>query len=119
MGRLIKAEFRKTLTLNAWWVLIIPLVLVSFWVAYGWGGVTNDFAQFIGSGPASIIAEQSGLTPDRLPVGLMAIAHGVNVAQLVPAIFGVFALAGEYSSRTITTTFLTAPKPIPNKVTST
>jgi ABC-2 type transport system permease protein len=109
MGRLIKAEFRKTLTLNAWWVLIIPLVLVSFWLSYIWGNLTNDFAQFIGKGPASIIAEESGLTPDRLPVGLMAIAHGVNVAQLIPAIFGVFALAGEYSSKTITTTFLTAP----------
>jgi ABC-2 type transport system permease protein len=112
MGRLIKAEFRKTLSLNVWWILIIPLVVVSFLLAFAWGKLTNDFADFIGDGTASIIAAQVGLSPDQLPVGLMAIAHGVNIAQLVPAIFGVFALAGEYSSKTITTTFLTAPNRI-------
>ncbi|HKS44799.1 MAG TPA: ABC transporter permease [Amycolatopsis sp.] len=109
MGRLIKAEFRKTLSLNAWWVLIIPLVVVGFWMSYGWGSALNDFADFIGEGTAAIIAAQVGLSADQLPVGLMAIAHGVNIAQLIPAIFGVFALAGEYNSKTITTTFLTAP----------
>ncbi|OXM63221.1 MULTISPECIES: ABC transporter permease subunit [Amycolatopsis] len=109
MGRLIKAEFRKTLSLNTWWILIIPLVLVAFWMSYVWGKITNDFADYIGSGTARIIAEQAGLPADALPVGLLSIAHGVNIAQLIPAIFGVFALAGEYSSKTITTTFLTAP----------
>ncbi|HET6503829.1 MAG TPA: ABC transporter permease [Amycolatopsis sp.] len=109
MGRLIKAEFRKTLSLKVWWILIIPLVVVSFLLAFVWGKLTNDFADFMGDGTASIIAAQVGLSPDQLPVGLMAIAHGVNIAELVPAIFGVFALAGEYSSKTITTTFLTAP----------
>ena len=109
MGRLIKAEFRKTLSLKAWWVLIIPLVLVAFWLSFVWGKTTNDFVNFIGSGTAGIVAGALGITPEKFPVGLMAIAHGVNIAQLVPAIFGVFALAGEYSSKTITTTFLTAP----------
>ncbi|MEU0469397.1 ABC transporter permease [Amycolatopsis sp. NPDC006131] len=109
MGRLIKAEFRKTLSLNTWWILIIPLVLVAFWMSFAWGKITNDFADWIGSGTARIIAEQAGVSADALPVGLLSIAHGVNIAQLVPAIFGVFALAGEYNSKTITTTFLTAP----------
>ncbi|NIH78747.1 ABC transporter permease [Amycolatopsis viridis] len=109
MGRLIKAEFRKTLSLNTWWVLIVPLVLVAFWMSFVWGRITNDFADYIGSGTARIIAGQAGMSADALPVGLLSIAHGVNIAQLIPAIFGVFALAGEYSSRTITTTFLTAP----------
>ncbi|NIH87364.1 ABC transporter permease [Amycolatopsis granulosa] len=109
MGRLIKAEFRKTLSLNTWWILIIPLVLVAFWMSFVWGRITNDFADYIGSGTARIIAGQAGVSADALPVGLLSIAHGVNIAQLIPAIFGVFALAGEYSSRTITTTFLTAP----------
>lgn len=109
MGRLIKAEFRKTLSLNTWWVLIIPLVLVAFWMSFAWGKITNDFADYIGSGTARIIADQAGVSADALPVGLLSIAHGVNIAQLIPAIFGVFALAGEYSSKTITTTFLTAP----------
>jgi ABC-2 type transport system permease protein len=109
MGGLIKAEFRKTLSLKTWWVLIIPLVLVSFWLSFVWGRITNNFADFIGTGTAGQIADQVGLDPGQFPVGLLSIAHGVNIAQLIPAIFGVFALAGEYRSKTITTTFLTAP----------
>lgn len=109
MGNLIKAEFRKTLTLKTWWVLLIPLVLVAFWLSYFWGWAMNDFAAYIGSGTAREIAGPIGLDPDKLPVGLLAIAHGVNIAQIIPAMFGIFALAGEYRSKTITTTFLTAP----------
>lgn len=109
MGRLIKAEFRKTLTLNTWWILLIPLVVVSFWMSFAWGNITNDFASYIGRGIARELAASIGLSPDNLPVGLLSIAHGVNITQLIPAVFGVFALAGEYSSKTITTTFLTAP----------
>lgn len=112
MGNLIKAEFRKTLTLKTWWVLLIPLVLVAFGLSWFWGQLTNDFVDFIGSDQASDIAGPIGLDPHALPVGLMAIAHGVNIAQIIPAMFGVFALAGEYRSRTITTTFLTAPNRI-------
>lgn len=109
MGRLIKAEFRKTLSLNTWWILIIPLVLASFWLSWAWGSITNDFVDYLGGAGTRIIAEQVGVSPDALPVGLLSIAHGVNITQLIPAIFGVFALAGEYHSKTITTTFLTAP----------
>ncbi|SFP32462.1 ABC-2 type transport system permease protein [Amycolatopsis arida] len=109
MGRLIRAEFRKTLSLHTWWVLIIPLVVLSFGFSFVWGRITNDFVGYIGSGTAGELARAVGLDPDAFPVGLLSIAHGVNIATLVPLIFGVFALAGEYHSRTITTTFLTAP----------
>ena len=109
MGNLIKAEFRKTLTLKTWWVLLIPLVLVAFWLTFAWGKITNDFADFLGSEDARQLSDSIGLDPDKVPVGLLALAHGVNIAQVVPALFGIFALAGEYRSRTITTTFLTAP----------
>lgn len=109
MGNLIKAEFRKGLTLKTWWVLLIPLVVVAFGFSFIWGRLTNDFVGYIGSGTAGDIARQVGLDPDALPVGMLSIAHGVNIAQLIPALFGVFALAGEYRSKTITTTFLTAP----------
>jgi ABC-2 type transport system permease protein len=112
MGNLIKAEFRKTLSLKTWWVLLIPLALVAFWLTFAWGSLTNDFADFLGSKDARELTELVGLDPNQIPVGLLALAHGVNIAQLVPALFGVFALAGEYRSKTITTTFLTAPNRI-------
>ena len=82
MGNLIKAEFRKTLSLKTWWVLLIPLVLVAFWLTFVWGKITNDFADFIGSREAREIAGPIGLDPDKLPVGLLAFAHGVNIAQM-------------------------------------
>jgi ABC-2 type transport system permease protein len=112
MGNLIKAEFRKTLSLNTWWVLLIPLALVAFWLTFAWGKITNDFADFLGSEDARQVTELIGLDPAKVPVGLLALAHGVNIAQLVPGLFGIFALAGEYRSKTITTTFLTAPNRI-------
>ncbi|SFB61820.1 ABC-2 type transport system permease protein [Amycolatopsis marina] len=109
MGNLIKAEFRKTLSLNTWWVLLIPLVILAFGFSFVWGWITNDFVGYIGRGTAGELASSFGIDPNAFPVGLLSIAHGVNIATLIPAIFGVFALAGEYGNRTITTTFLTAP----------
>ncbi|VVJ15700.1 Efflux ABC transporter [Amycolatopsis camponoti] len=113
MGNLIKAEFRKTLSLKTWWVLLIPLALVAFWLTFAWGKITNDFADFLSSdSDARQVTRLIGLDPSQVPVGLLALAHGVNIAQLVPGLFGIFALAGEYRSKTITTTFLTAPNRI-------
>lgn len=109
MGNLIKAEFRKTLTLNTWWVLLIPLVLTAFGFSWVWGRITNNFVDFIGRSDAAVLASSLGIDPEALPVGLLSMSHGVNIAQIIPALFGVFALAGEYRSKTITTTFLTSP----------
>ena len=65
MGNLIKAEFRKTLSLNTWWVLLIPLALVAFWLTFAWGKITNDFADFLGSEDARQVTELIGLDPAR------------------------------------------------------
>jgi ABC-2 type transport system permease protein len=109
MGNLIKAEFRKTLTLKTWWVLLIPLVVLGFGFSYVWGLLTNNFVTYIGSSDADLVFQRAGIDVSKLPVGLLSISHGVNIAMLIPALFGVFALAGEYRNKTITTTFLTAP----------
>ncbi|WP_020670561.1 ABC transporter permease subunit [Amycolatopsis nigrescens] len=109
MGNLIKAEFRKTLTTKSWWGLMIPAVLFGFLFALGWGAVTNDFSDFLGSSDTREITGALGIQAGELPVGLLALGHGVNIGTMFPVIFGVFALAGEYSKKTITTTFLTAP----------
>ncbi|MFC4000483.1 ABC transporter permease subunit [Prauserella oleivorans] len=109
MGNLVKAEFRKTLTTKSWWGLMIPAVLFAFLFALGWGAVTNDVNDFFGSSEAEEFAAATGVQLVELPVGLLALAHGANIGMMFPVIFGVFALAGEYSKKTITTTFLTAP----------
>lgn len=64
-------------------MLLIPLVAVSFGLTYVWGKITDGFVGFIGSDTARDLARPLGLNPDAFPVGLPAIAHGVNIAQLV------------------------------------
>jgi ABC-2 type transport system permease protein len=109
MGNLIKAEFRKTLTTKSWWGLMIPAVLFAFLFSLGWGVLTNDLTNFLGSSDTRRITSALGIQTGELPVGLLALGHGVNIGTIFPMIFGVFALAGEYTKKTITTTFLTAP----------
>ncbi|MEV7553525.1 ABC transporter permease [Amycolatopsis sp. NPDC089917] len=109
MGNLIKAEFRKTLTLKAWWALMIPAVVFAFAFALFWGMVTNDFSDFLGRSDTRELTQALGISTGELPVGLLALGHGINIGTMIPIIFGVFALAGEYTKKTITTTFLTAP----------
>ncbi|WP_199432676.1 ABC transporter permease subunit [Qaidamihabitans albus] len=109
MGNLVKAEFRKTLTTKSWWGLMIPAVLFGFLFALAWGAITNDLNDYLGSSDAEELAALLGIQLGELPVGLLALGHGVNIGTMFPVIFGVFALAGEYSKKTITTTFLTAP----------
>lgn len=109
MGNLIKAEMRKVLSLKSWWGLMIPAALFAFLFALGWGAITNDLNDYLGSSDAQDLAGALGVQLGELPVGLLSLAHGVNIGTMFPVIFGVFAIAGEYSKKTITTTFLTAP----------
>jgi ABC-2 type transport system permease protein len=109
MGRLITAEFRKTLTTKSWWGLMIPAVVFALGFALGWGAFANEVGDVLDRSETQMIAEALGIQTGNLPMGLLAIGHGINIGLTFPVIFGVFALAGEYSKKTITTTFLTAP----------
>ncbi|KAA9155935.1 ABC transporter permease subunit [Amycolatopsis acidicola] len=109
MGRLLVAEFRKTLTTKLWWALMIPAVLLALGFAAGWGAFANSVGDVLDGDESQAIANGLGIQIGELPMGLLAIGHGINIGLTFPVIFGVFALAGEYSKKTITTTFLTAP----------
>ncbi len=109
IGNLVKAEFRKTLTLNTWWALLIPALAFAFLFALSWGAITNDINDYLGSTDAEELAGLLGVQLGELPVGLLALARGINIGTLFPVLLGVVAIAGEYSRKTITTTFLTAP----------
>jgi ABC-2 type transport system permease protein len=109
MGRLIKSEFRKTLTTRLWWTLLIPAIALAFGFAFVWGRITNNFVEYLGRNDLEELTSLLGIDADKLPVGMLGLAHGINVATIFAMIFGVLALAGEYHRKTITTTFLTAP----------
>ncbi|WP_024874818.1 ABC transporter permease subunit [Saccharomonospora piscinae] len=109
MGNLIKAEFRKTLSLNLWWALAIPAFIAALVFALSWGNTTNDFNDFLGSSDAAEVAALLGVEVGSMPVGLLALGRGINIGVFFAVLFGVSALAGEYTRQTISTTFLTAP----------
>lgn len=109
MGNLIKAEMRKILTTKSWWGLMIPAVLVSLLFALGWGAFTDGVGDVLDSEETQEITNALGVETGELPMGLLAIGHGINIGLVFAVILGVFAVAGEYGKKTITTTFLTAP----------
>ncbi|GAA1233986.1 ABC transporter permease subunit [Prauserella halophila] len=109
MGNLIKAEMRKIVTTKSWWALLIPAFFASLLFALGWGAFTNSLANVLDSEDTLTVTRTLGIETGELPMGLLAIGHGINVGLLFAVILGVLAVAGEYSKKTITTTFLTAP----------
>nr|MDQ3579890.1 ABC transporter permease [Actinomycetota bacterium] len=50
-----------------------------------------------------------GVSIDEMSWSVVALSRSINIASIFPMIFGALGLASELSSRTITTTFLTAP----------
>ncbi len=94
MGALVKAEFRKIFTINLWWALLVPVVVLSF--GAGW------FGTYFGS--LDQIRADLGAT---LPVGLLTVSMSTNFSTLFAALFGAMAVAAEHRNRSITTTFLT------------
>ncbi|GLZ42390.1 ABC transporter permease [Actinokineospora sp. NBRC 105648] len=98
MGNLISAEFRKILTTNLWWALMIPTVAVAFFWSLGWSISGIDLDAF-------------RLGTSQLPWSAAALARGFNIAAVFPMVFGGLAFTQEIGNRTITTTFLTgAPR---------
>src|SRR5699024_7646902 len=105
MGNLIRAEFRKVITTHLWWALLIPTLTIGLLFAL----VTGALGDALGAA----IARAPDLS-DRFSTGewewsVFGFARSINISTLMPLVFGGVALSGEYSQRTITLTFLTAP----------
>jgi ABC-2 type transport system permease protein len=105
---MVKAEFRKTTSTKLWWALMIPAFALALGFAFFWGRITNDFVNYLGRSDLKQLTDALGIPAEELPVGLLGLAHGINIATVFAMIFGVLALAGEYHRKTITTTFLTS-----------
>jgi ABC-2 type transport system permease protein len=106
MGRLVKAEFRKILTVKLWWALLIPAVLL----ALGWAwGVAALLTNFINDAKDEGVFVDADIRVDQLSWSSIALTRSMNIATILPMVFGSLALASEISRKTITTSFLTAP----------
>ncbi|MBO0841062.1 MAG: ABC transporter permease, partial [Sciscionella sp.] len=106
MSNLIKAEFRKILSTKLWWGLLIPTVLLAFFMAFGIGLLAAKFGDDLSS---EEVLSKSGISVKDLALGVFALSRGINIASIFPMIFGALGLSSELRHRTITTSFLTAP----------
>lgn len=105
MGRLIHAEFRKVLTSNLWWALLIPTVLVALLWAWIWAGLGTSFADALSNDPQF---QQLNVPLGNLPLAGIGLGRAINISTVFPMLLGGFALSSEIRNRTITTTYLTA-----------
>lgn len=94
MGGLVRSEFRKIITVNLWWALLIPIAVLSF--GAGWLGTSV--------GTINELEQQLG---QPLPLGLLTVSMATNFSTIFAAIFGALAMASEHRSKSITTTYLT------------
>ncbi|GAA4885851.1 ABC transporter permease [Saccharopolyspora cebuensis] len=94
MRGLVKAEIRKIFTINLWWGLLIPVVVLSF--GAGWLGTA-----------VGTINELESMLGATLPIGLLTVSMSTNFSTIFAALFGALAVSGEYWNKSITTSYLT------------
>ena len=97
MNRLVRAELRRLLT-TALWRWGPPLALLS-------GGGLTALAVLIG--PENFEPPMPGVDTEA---GVRLVLSAIGMTVLAPALFGALAVTSEYRHRTITYTFLFAPR---------
>lgn len=109
MGNLLKAEFRKVTTTNLWWALMIPTVGLALGWALVTGAIGSALDDALSSSEARQLQEAFNIDSSQWQWSVFGITRSINVATIFPLVFGALGIAGEFSKKTITTTFLTAP----------
>jgi ABC-2 type transport system permease protein len=94
MGGLLRAELVKTTSTRLWWGLLVPVTLLSILINV-FGGLFT----------AAVPAEMG-----RMPLLIGSLAFALGYTTVFSLVFGIVIAAGEYRYRTITTTYLTAPR---------
>lgn len=88
----LRAEVRRTLSVNLWWLLLIPALLLAP-------------AMSLFGGLISLLVPTA--TETSAIVLLTGTASALSAAAIVGAVFGALLAAGEYRYRTITQAYLT------------
>ncbi len=93
MAGLIRAEWRRARSTRLWWALLVPIGVVS--------ALVNAFGGISTAAVAGLAA------PSLLPVSL---AYALSLTSVFAVVYGVVAASGEFRHRTVTTTYLLAPR---------
>lgn len=93
----LRSEFRKIASTRLWWGLLIPVAVLSILLGL-FGGL---FSAEIGTLPGD---------EGQLPLMLASLGYALGLTSVLAALHGVVAAAGEFRHRTITGTYLSAPR---------
>jgi ABC-2 type transport system permease protein len=91
----LRAEIRKTTSVKLWWVLVVPVVLLSL--------LTSQFGSLL----SLILPTATEESPVRLMVG---VASAMSVVSILAAMFGTLTMTGEFRHRTATNAYLTGAR---------
>jgi hypothetical protein len=91
----LRAEVRKTTSVKLWWVLVVPVVLLSL--------LTSQFGSLL----SLILPTATEESPIRLMVG---VASATSVVSVLAAMFGTLCMTGEFRHRTATNAYLTGAR---------
>lgn len=91
----LRAEVRKTTSVKLWWVLLIPVLLLSL--------LTSQFGSLL----ALVLPSVSEDSAIRLMVG---VASTTSVVSIIAAVFGTLLASGEFRHRTATLAYLTGAR---------
>lgn len=109
MTNLIRAEFRKILSVKVWWGLLIPTVVLALASSLTTGAFGNAFIDLTNQSAFQDLDSLLNIDPSHWKVSVFGIARSINIATIFPMVFGGLAISSEVNKKTITTTFLTAP----------
>jgi ABC-type transport system involved in multi-copper enzyme maturation permease subunit len=104
MAGAVKAEFRKFFTTRMWWGMAIAMFLAGAVFALLYALLVAGARQQGGPGTPP--------APDLDSTAMISTVYtgGLGVAYLLALVIGVMAIGSEYRHKTITSTFLSAPK---------
>lgn len=91
----LRAEVRKTTSVKLWWVLVLPVVLLSL--------LSSQFGSLL----SLVLPTATEESPIRLMVG---VASATSIVAIIAATFGALCASGEFRHRTATQAYLTGAR---------
>jgi ABC-2 type transport system permease protein len=106
MIRLVRGEFMKIRTTNAWWLFALG-ALVMLALAFLFNAIFVHV--MVNDPPTGDVSEQDIAIQDPVYLATRLFTSGQFFGLLIVTVLGILTVTGEYYHQTATTTFLTTP----------
>ncbi|MGX5695468.1 ABC transporter permease [Agromyces soli] len=105
--RALASEFMKVFTTRMWWLLAL---IMAAYLAFTAGGLGALFGFSIANPDAAAAAGASAPPLGDLALAPLVYSFATSTGYVFPVIIGALAVTGEFRHRTLTATFLAAPR---------